>query len=100
MASTESWLLSSVCGPNSGRRGAAFARTSLLDTLRDHIIRKANGIGDIGEDAAIAAVDDEYDPMDEIGSKPKQGPNTIMIDSDKQGRARYYGTVQQIALSR
>ena len=53
------------------------------------MIRKANGIDDIGEDAAVAAVDDNYDPMDVSGSAPKRGPNTIGLDTDRQGRARY-----------
>ena len=63
----------------------------MLNTLRDCIVRKANGIDDLEEDAAVAAVDDDYDPMDEIGSAPTRGPNTIQLDVDKQGRSRYYG---------
>jgi len=91
MAGTEGWLVSSTCGPNCGGRHSAFSRSSLLNTLRDCIVRKANGIDGLGDDAAVAAVDDEYDPMDEIGSAPTRGPNTIQLDVDKQGRSRYYG---------
>ena len=89
MGKNKRWLLASKCGPNCGRRGSAFPRSSLVDTLRDCMIRKANGIDDIGEDAAVAAVDDDCDPVDEIGSAPKRGPNAIGLDTDRQGRARY-----------
>jgi hypothetical protein len=90
MSGTETWLQACVVGPNTHCRNSSFARSSLLDTLRACITRKADGIDDLGEDAAVAAVDDEYDPMDEIGSA-QRGPTTLHLSSDKQGRARYYG---------
>jgi hypothetical protein len=91
MSGTETWLQACVVGPNGHCRNSSFARSSLLDTLRARITRKADGIDDLGEDAAVAAVDDEYDPMDEIGSAPARGPTTIQLETDKQGRSRYYG---------
>jgi hypothetical protein len=90
MAVSESWLTSACCGTRDDSRSAAFGRTSLLEQLRTCIGRKADGVDDLGDDTAVAAADDEYDPMDEIGGAPVKGPATIQLETDKRGRTRYY----------
>ena len=91
MATSEAWLMACTVGGGKDQRGSAFARTSLLEHIRVYIRRKADGVDDLGDDTAVAAADDEYDPMDEIGGAPVRGPATIQLGTDKRGRTRYYG---------
>jgi hypothetical protein len=91
MAVSESWLTSACCGTRDDSRSAAFGRTSLLEQLRTCIGRKADGVDDLDDENPIEAADDEYDPMDEIGSASATnmlGPT--LLETDKRGRTRYY----------
>ena len=90
MATTEGWLMSATCGSRDDGRAQAFGRTSLLEQIRNCIVRKADGVDDLDGDAAVAA-DVEYDPMDEIGGAPATNvPGSTLLEADKHGRTRYY----------
>ena len=74
-------------------KGRVFGRTNLLDVLRTHIQRKADGDDDLDDvQPPIATADDDYDPMDEIGnaSATNMCAKTTLLAVDKTGRARYY----------
>ena len=89
MAAKKRWLLSAVCG-SQDKNQKAFRRTSLLNTLRDHVARIADGIDSSHAPPVAAAV--EYDPMSEIGSVRNTTPafGTTLLSADNRGRKRYY----------
>ena len=89
MAAKERWLLSAVCG-SGDKNQKGFDRTSLLDTLREHVIRIADGVDSVH--ATPVAVAEEYDPMSEIGSAITTHGHGVatLLPSDKRGRTRYY----------
>ena len=96
MAAKEQWLMTAVCG--GGRndvRYKAFRRTTLLDVLRTHIVRKADGDDDLDNVQPTATAADDYDPMDAIDSASpinmlSQGATKTFLAADKKGRTRYY----------
>ena len=94
MASSEPWLTTACCGKRRDAWGSAFGRTSLLDDLRDVIKRKADGVDDLDDAQIIEAADDEYDPMNEIGSASATDMRALnqatMLEADIRGRRRYY----------
>ena len=91
MSRQEPWLIAACCGTRNDSRGAAFGRTSLLDMLREHLRRKADGVDDLDDATPIQAADDDYDPMNDIGSAPAlAGRAATMLETDKRGRRRYY----------
>ena len=92
MSRREHWLITACCGSRNDSRGAAFGRTSLLDDLRDVIKRKADGVDDLEDAKPIEAADDEYDPMNDIGSAPvtNSGGGATLLGADSRGRVRCY----------
>ena len=91
MSRQEPWLIAACCGTRTDSRGAGFGRTSLLDMLREHLRRKADGVDDLDDATPIQAADDDYDPMNDIGSAPAlAGRAATMLETDKRGRRRYY----------
>ena len=94
MAVSESWLTSACCGTRDDSRSAAFGRTSLLEQLRTCIGRKADGVDDLDDENPIEAADDEYDPMNDIGSASATNMSSLaqatLLETDKRGRTRYY----------
>ena len=91
MSRQEPWLIAACCGTRTDSRGAAFGRTSLLDMLREHLRRKADGVDDLDDATPIQAADDDYDPMNDIGSASAlAGRAATMLETDKRGRRRYY----------
>ena len=84
-------MITACCGARHDTRGAAFDRTTLLDLLRTCILRKADGIDDLDDATPAAAADEEYDPMNEIGSASvTTGAGSVVLESDKRGRKRFY----------
>ena len=73
-------------------RGAALGRTLLLDLLRTCIRRKADGVDDLEDAKPIEAADDEYDPMNDIGSASATNMlcQATLLETDVRGRTRYY----------
>ena len=59
--------------------------STLLNVLRTHIRRKADGFDDLDDEKSPA--DDEYDPMDEIGCVGDA--NALVLAAGRNGRARY-----------
>ena len=94
MSRQEQWLVTACCGSRNDTRGTAFGRTTLLDLLRTHIMRKADGVDDLEDAIPIQAEDDEYDPMNDIGSASATNMlalgQTTLLEVDKRGRTRYY----------
>ena len=91
MSGKQHWLITACCGARHDTRGAAFDRTTLLDLLRTCILRKADGIDDLDDATPAAAADEEYDPMNEIGSaSATTGAGSVVLESDKRGRKRFY----------
>ena len=86
MVAHEHWLLTATCGSDD-RNSSAFSRTSLLTTLREHIVRLADGIEAI--DTTPVARDEDYDPMSEICGAPATA-GTTRLPTDVRGRVRYY----------
>ena len=61
--------------------------------LRTHIQRKSDGADDSDDVQHIATRDDDYDPMDDIGSKAvtgRAGGEKAILATDNKGRTRYY----------
>ena len=87
MASSEYWLITATCGGKRDGSRVGFARTSLLCTLREHILRLSDGT-DALDNKAVVDIDD-YDPMDEINRAIEQQGGHKLV-ADKQGRTRYY----------
>ena len=89
MAGTEKWLLHAICG-NGDKNRYSFSRTSLLNDLRDQVMRLADGT--VALDVAPVVAPEEIDPMDEIGSAPAtdSAGGSAFLSTDKRGRARYY----------
>jgi hypothetical protein len=89
MATSEKWLLHAVCGSGDKSR-YSFSRTSLMNELRDQIVRLADGT--VALDATPVVAPEEYDPMSEIGSAPATDSAGVsaFLSADKRGRARYY----------
>ena len=80
MSTREQWLVSAICGPNTIAKGTV-GRTQLLELLREQICRKADGVDDLEDITEQALPDDDYDPMNEIGSTTttfKFGPLNIV----------------------
>ena len=91
MSTREQWLVSAICGPNTIAKGTV-GRTQLLELLREQICRKADGLDDLEDITEQALPDDDYDPMNEIGSTTTAitlGHSTF-LKCDKHGRKRYY----------
>ena len=78
-------------------RGAALGRTSLLDLLRTCIRRKADGVDDLEDAKPIEAADDEYDPMNDIGSA---SATNMLCQATYEAGHVITRTVLRIALSR
>ena len=89
MGSTESWLLATPCG-STKKNGSSFGRTSLLDILRERILRLCDGIDAIAGAPIASAV--EYDPMADIGGGDDalHGGGLTISTADARGRTRYY----------
>ena len=105
MAGKEHWLMNAVCGgPSNSVRARTFGRTTLLDVLRMHIQRKSDGADDPDDVPHIGNRNDDYDPMDDIGSAAGMDDMGVQTQSSERPTTKaghvITGTVLRTALSR
>ena len=88
MGTKENLLIMSTCACGNKNK-TSFYRTSLLDIIRDRIVRLCDGVDAI--DGTPLSTADDYDPMSEIVSgngAPSEG--RAIVSTDAKGRTRYY----------
>ena len=91
LATSEAWLIAAVTG-SSKSSSSSFGRTSLLQELRDHILKMCDG-EEVAPSSVVAAVPqgDDYDPMEEVeltDAPAQRSPSNAYGQGNK--RTRYY----------